>query len=379
MKLYRSLLIIGLVMISCITMASAGGMAMFKVAAPEHVNTGDVVTATIAVDNNLNPLASDMDLVLDWDGTMLQYMKTDFQVGHTTSTEQYGKGTLELMLADSTNGFKNGEYDMAVVTFVAIGPGETTPKVRVHSMNDLEGNDISGKTDVKATTITIAGDALNGTIPTLTQTTVLPVTTTPTVQQNVTLAPVTQTVQTWPATTQQQSWPLPGQQVTVAAQQGLQQGASSGSPAAATTIPTLFPGTVATVWPPVTNTSNQTVYQTVQTYQSVYQNSSSGIQNNGNMSFQSFVADSGQSQNYNPNGSGSASSTNFNSLIETSQTTIPPTQNNLGIQKDSSFKANNTSITTTTTAKKSGSMFGLLSVAALAGVALIAARQRKNE
>jgi hypothetical protein len=247
-------------------------------------------------------------------------------------------------------------------------------------MNDLEKNDISGKTEVKATTISVVGDALNGTIPTLaqTQTTILPVTTIPTVQQNVTLAPVTQTVQTWPATTQQQSWPLPGQQVTVAAQQGLQQGASSGSPAAATTIPTLFPGTVATVWPPVTNTSNQTVYQPVQTYQSVYQNSSSGIQNNGNTSFQSFVAASGQSQNYNPNGSGSASSANFSSLIETSQTTIPPTQNNLGIQKDTSFKTNNTS-TTTTTAKKSGSMFGLLSVAALAGVALIAARQRKNE
>ncbi|WP_440951083.1 hypothetical protein [Methanosphaerula subterraneus] len=395
MKLYRSLLITGLVMLCCVTMASAGGMAMFKVACPENVNTGDVVTATIIMDNNLNPVASDISLVVDWDGSVLQYQKTDFQVGNTTSTELYGTHTLEMMFGDFTKGYKNGEYDMAVITFVAIGPGETAPKVRVQRMNDLEGNDVSGKTEVKTTTITVIGDAITGPIPTVAQTTAQTVATVPTVQQVVTLVatqvPVTQPVQTWPVAAQQQSWPLPGQQVTVTPQQGLQQGVSSGLPAAATTIPTLFPGTAATTWPPVgysqaTISSNQTAYQPVQTYQSVYQNSSSGIQNSGDMSFQSFVAASGQSQNYNPNSSttgNSAGTSDFNSLIETSQTTIPATQNGLGIQKDSSFGTNssttNKTATTTTTTKKSGSMFGLLSVAALAGVALIAARQRKNE
>lgn len=390
MKLYRSLLIIGLLMLGCVTMASAGGMAMFKVASPEKVNTGDIVTATVVMDNNLNPVAADIDLVIDWDGSILQYQKTDFEVGHTTSAELYGSHTLELAFGDFTNGYKNGEYDMAVITFVAIGPGETAPKVKVQRMNDIEENDISSKTEVKTTTISVIGDAITGPIPTVAQTTAKPVATVPpTVQQVVTQAPVTQPVQTWPVATQQQSWPLPGQ-VTVAPQQGLQQGASSGFPAAATTIPTLFPGTAATIWPPATygQTTNSS-YQPVQTYQSIYQNSSSGIQSSSDMSFQNFLAASGQSQNYNPNGSktgNSAGAADFNSLIETSQTTIPPTQNSLGIQKDSAFGTNNKSTTnktatttTTSTAKKSGSMFGLLSVAALAGVALIAARQRKNE
>jgi len=395
MKLYRSLLIIGLLMLGCVTMASAGGMAMFKLASPENVNTGDVVTATIVMDNNLNPVASDISLVVDWDSSVLQYQKTDFQVGNTTSTELYGTHTLEMMFGDFTKGYKNGEYDIAVITFVAIGPGETAPKVRVQRMNDLEGNDVAGKTEVKTTTISVIGDALKGVIPSLAPTTAKPVATVPTIQQVVTQVPVTQPVQTWPVATQQQSWPLPGQQVTIAPQQGLQQGASSGFPAAATTIPTLFPGTAATIWPPagtgqVTNSSYQPVqtqsYQPVQTYQSTYQNSSSGIQTSGDMSFQTFLAASGQSQNYNPNGSktgNSAGAADFNSLIETSQTTIPPTQNDLGIQKDTAFGTNksttNKTATTTTTAKKSGSMFGLLSIAALAGVALIAARQRKNE
>lgn len=387
MKLYRSLLIIGLVMLACVTMASAGGMAMFKVASPEKVNTGDIVTATIVMDNNLNPVAADIALAVDWDGNVLQYQKTDFQVGHTTSAELAGTHTLGLMFGDFANGYKNGEYDMAVISFVAIGPGETTPKVRVQHLNDINGTDDTSKTDVKTTTISVIGDAITGVVPTIVQTTAQPVAAALTVQQVVSQVPVTQPVQTWPVATQQQSWPLPGQQVTTAPQQGLQQGASSGFPAAATTIPTLFPGTAATIWPPAGyGQAINTSYQPVQTYQSTYQNSSSGIQSSNDMSFQSFVATSGQSQNYNPNGSttgNSAGLSDFNSLIETSQTTIPPTQNGLGIQKDTSFGTNNMSTTnktaTTPTAKKSGSMFGLLSVAALAGVALIAARQRKSE
>jgi len=175
MQINRCLCILFLATLCCIPAVSASGMVKFHIPAVENAKVGDTVTVTLYNDNNLKPLAGDLSIYLDWNMEVLKYESSTFKQGHTTAAELVGLHNLNIMAADTANGFAQGDLPLIVMKFKVIGPGYTPIVIKVDSLSDVEGTDILSKAVVSNGAVTATGTALptgTGTTPTTVTTTV---------------------------------------------------------------------------------------------------------------------------------------------------------------------------------------------------------------
>ncbi|MEN6342662.1 MAG: hypothetical protein ABFC89_08900 [Methanospirillum sp.] len=175
MQINRCLCILLLATLCCIPAVSASGMVKFHIPAVENAKVGDTVTVTLYNDNNLKPLAGDLSIYLDWNMEVLKYESSTFKQGHTTAAELVGLHNLNIMAADTANGFPQGDNPLIVMKFKVIGPGYTPIVIKVDSLSDVEGTDILAKAVVSNGAVTATGTALptgTGTTPTTVTTTV---------------------------------------------------------------------------------------------------------------------------------------------------------------------------------------------------------------
>ncbi|MEN6341265.1 MAG: cohesin domain-containing protein [Methanospirillum sp.] len=140
----RCLSLILLLLCFAVPLASAGGMAKIYLS-PDEANwkTGQTVQVKVMFDNNLNPVAKDISLYFDWNAEMLKYESTDFKVGHSTVAGLLSSHELNVMVGDFTNGYKNGDYPLAVLNFKVIGPGDTPILIKVARMNNMDGKPVT--------------------------------------------------------------------------------------------------------------------------------------------------------------------------------------------------------------------------------------------
>ena len=155
----RCLSLILLLLLCAVPLAAAGGMAKVYLSPAEASwKTGQTVQVKVMYDNNLNPIARDISLYLDWNAEMLRYESCDFKVGHSTVAGLLSSHELNLMVGDFTDGYKNGDYPLAVLTFTVIGPGDTPIALRVARLNDMDGKPATFVTGKGM--YSIAGDAV---------------------------------------------------------------------------------------------------------------------------------------------------------------------------------------------------------------------------
>jgi hypothetical protein len=173
-------------------------MVKFHIPAVENANVGDTVTVTLYNDNNLKPLAGDLSIDLDWNMEVLKYESSTFEQGRTTNAGLVGLHNLNILAADTTNGFPQGDNPLIVMKFKVIGPGYTPIVIKVKSIHDLEGTDILSKAVTKMGSVTATGTPLPTGTPgvttgatTVTPTTVTTTDTTTTPVQTYTPLPTT--------------------------------------------------------------------------------------------------------------------------------------------------------------------------------------------
>ncbi len=147
-------------------------MVKFHIPAVENAKVGDTVTVTLYNDNNLAPAAGDLSIYLDWNMEVLKYESSTFKQGRTTAADIVGLHNLNVMAADTTNGFPQGDNPLIVMKFKVIGPGYTPIVMKVDKITDITGADISSKAVVKNGAVTATGTALPTTTGTTGTTTV---------------------------------------------------------------------------------------------------------------------------------------------------------------------------------------------------------------
>lgn len=266
----RCLSLILLLLLCAVPLASAGGMAKVYLSPAEASwKTGQTVQVKVMYDNNLNPIARDISLYFDWNAQMLRYESCDFKVGHSTVAGLLSSHELNVMVGDFTDGYKNGDYPLAVLTFTVIGPGDTPIEIRVARLNDMDGKPatfVTGKGTYSISGDTVANPGTvatprSTTLPAAGQPTVIVVTPgvpfsmIPTIQQSgayqpvaaaTTLPPVQAVATTFPTLVGgAPGWPV------------LTPGATIPTPypttvTVETTIPTPLPTTVVTTTVPTT-------------------------------------------------------------------------------------------------------------------------------
>lgn len=171
----RCLSLILLLLCCTVPLASAGGMAKIYLSPAEASwKTGQEVQVKVMFDNNLNPVAKDISLYFDWNAEMLKYESTEFKVGHSTTAGLLSSHELNMLLGDFTNGYKNGDYALAVMTFKVIAPGDTPILVKVARMNNMDGKPVTFSASKGAYSITGAAVANTGTVATPRPTTQTP-------------------------------------------------------------------------------------------------------------------------------------------------------------------------------------------------------------
>jgi hypothetical protein len=145
-------------------------MVKFHIPAVENAKVGDTVTVTLYNDNNLNPPTGDLSIYLDWNMEVLKYESSTFKQGRTTAADIVGLHNLNIMAADTTNGFPQGDLPLIEMKFKVVGPGYTPIVIKVDKIHDITGADIASKAVVKNGAVTATGTApkTTGTTPTVT-------------------------------------------------------------------------------------------------------------------------------------------------------------------------------------------------------------------
>lgn len=171
MKFTRALCVLVLLVLACVSMASAGGMVKFHVSKVPDPKVGDTITVTIKNDNNLAPKAGDVVLMLDWNPEVMRYVSSTIVQGRTTASAVIGTHNLAIRSADTTNGLPNGDGALATVKFTVDGPGFTPIVINIRNVHDVTGADITSKAVSSNGAVTATGKAAN-TTPTTVRTTV---------------------------------------------------------------------------------------------------------------------------------------------------------------------------------------------------------------
>ncbi len=170
MKVLKAIGVLVLFTLVCVSCAGASGIVKFHIPEISNAAVGDTVEATLYVDNNLNPLSSDIALNLDWNNEILQYVGTDFSAGHSNDQELIGTHQLTLKIADHTSGIAAGDVPAAHIKFKVVGPGTSPVVINVDKITDLSGDDITSKAVARNGEVVATGTA-STTVTTATQTT----------------------------------------------------------------------------------------------------------------------------------------------------------------------------------------------------------------
>jgi hypothetical protein len=160
MKFLKAIIALVLFTLICVSSVGATGIVKFHIPEISNAAVGDTVDATIYVDNNLNPLCSDLALNLDWNNEVIQYVGTDFTTGHTTVAELFGTHQLTINIGDHTNGIPTGDVPAAHVRFKVVGPGSTPIVLKIDNVLDLSGADITSKAVAQNGKVTATGTAI---------------------------------------------------------------------------------------------------------------------------------------------------------------------------------------------------------------------------
>ena len=286
----RCLSLILLLLLCAVPLASAGGMAKVYLSPAEASwKTGQTVQVKVMFDNNLNPVARDISLYFDWNAEMLKYESTEFKVGNTVKAGLLSSHELNMLLGDFTNGYKNGDYPLAVITYKVIAPGDTPILIKVARLNDMEGNPV--KFVAPKGMYSITGDAVAnpGTAVTPKPTTqsapgvivvtpmstytLIPTIAQPTAQQPVVVATTLPPAQTlYPAQVGgAPGWPVltPGATIPTPYPTTIETTVPTTVPTVVTTVettvPTTVPTTVRTTFPTAAPTTEETTVVTTAT------------------------------------------------------------------------------------------------------------------
>ncbi len=138
-------------------------MVKFHIPAVENAKVGDTVTVVLYNDNNLTPPTGDLSIYLDWNMEVLKYESSTFKQGRTTAADIVGLHNLNIMAADTTNGFPQGDNPLIEMKFKVIGPGYTPIVIKVASITDTTGANIASKAVVSNGAVTATGTALKTT------------------------------------------------------------------------------------------------------------------------------------------------------------------------------------------------------------------------
>jgi hypothetical protein len=239
-------------------------------------------------DNNLNPVARDISLYFDWNAEMLKYESTEFKVGNTVKAGLLSSHELNMLFGDFTDGYKNGDYPLAVITFKVIAPGDTPILIKVARVNDMEGNPV--KFVASKGMHSISGDAIKnpGTVATpmpttaaggvivvtpATTYTLIPTIAQPAAQQPIVVATTLPPAQTlypaqvggapgWPVLTAGATIPTP---YPTTIETTVPTAVPTVATTVETTVPTTVPTTVRTTFPTATPTTEETTVATTAT------------------------------------------------------------------------------------------------------------------
>jgi len=163
------------------------GTGIFSVSSVGNVPVGGMGTVQVAVDNAWTPLFADTYIDITFDPSMIKYQYSSIEVANTTSTAQ-GEGKVRLMLGDFRNGYPQGKYPIADVTFTSLREGSTPLAVSVDHVR-YWNSDFTQFTDISSSASTQNGifstGPIDGVVPTL-----VPVTGNPEVTYD-TLTPAT--------------------------------------------------------------------------------------------------------------------------------------------------------------------------------------------
>lgn len=138
-------------------------MVKFHIPAVENAKVGDTVTVVLYNDNNLNPPTGDLSIYLDWNVEVLKYESSTFKQGRTTAADIVGLHNLNIMAADTTNGFPQGDNPLIEMKFKVVGPGYTPIVIKVATITDTSGANISSKAVVRNGAVTATGTAVKTT------------------------------------------------------------------------------------------------------------------------------------------------------------------------------------------------------------------------
>ncbi|ACL17871.1 cellulosome anchoring protein cohesin region [Methanosphaerula palustris E1-9c] len=168
MKFQKTIIVLIFLTLICVSTAGASGTVKFHIPEISNAAVGDTVDATLYVDNNANPLISDIALDLNWSNGVLQYEGTTFSTGSTNLAEEYGSHIVTINMGDHTKGIATGDVALAHIKFKVLTPDNSPIEIKVVNVVDLSGNDLTG-----------TATAVNGEVKVGTQTTT-PSTTAPT-------------------------------------------------------------------------------------------------------------------------------------------------------------------------------------------------------
>ncbi len=168
-----------------------GGTGIFSVSSVGNVPVGGMGTVQLVVDNAWTPLFSDTYIDLSFDPSMIRFLDATIRVANTTAALPK-EGTVRIMLGDFRNGYPQGKYPIADMTFLSLREGTTPLTVSVDHVR-YWNSDFTQFTDISSSALTQNGVFSSGPVdatvptfvpvtenPTVTYATPLPVTSYPT-------------------------------------------------------------------------------------------------------------------------------------------------------------------------------------------------------
>ena len=151
---------------------------VFSVTSIGDVPVGGIGTVQVVVDNAWEPPFGDTYVDLTFDSSVVRYLTSSIHVDNTTAAAR-SDGKVRIMLGDFRNGYPQGRYPLADVSFTALREGTTPLTVSVDHVR-YWNSDFTRFTDISSTASTQGGTFSTGPVQT-TVATLAPVTGNPSV------------------------------------------------------------------------------------------------------------------------------------------------------------------------------------------------------
>ena len=151
---------------------------VFSVTSIGNVPVGGIGTVQVVVDNAWEPPFADTYVDVTFDPTMVRYLTSTIHVDNTTAAAK-SDGMVRIMLGDFRNGYPQGKYPLADVSFTALREGTTPLTVSVDHVR-YWNSDFTKFTDISSSASTQNGAFSTGPVA-ATVATLAPVTGNPSV------------------------------------------------------------------------------------------------------------------------------------------------------------------------------------------------------